>query len=52
VGKDEAWLNGQLKEKGIQWIGDVLFAALDSANRLYLTLGRSVSEEPGKYGIE
>jgi uncharacterized membrane protein YcaP (DUF421 family) len=52
VGKDEAWLNGQLKEKGIQRIGDVLFAALDSANRLYLTLGASASEEPGKYGIE
>ena len=51
TGRDEAWLHNQLQENGIAKFEDVLFAALDEAGRLYLTLGVSIPSQ-GKYGIE
>lgn len=46
----ESWLMGKLAEKGIENIKEVFYAAIDTAGKLYCTIG--IEGQDHQYGIE
>lgn len=48
----EKWLYNELKNSGINDIGEVFFAALEPSGKLYISKGKKRTERHGEYGIE
>lgn len=48
----ETWLHQELRKQGINKIGEVFYAALDSSGSLYVSKKVREKEESGKHGIE